>query len=648
MRATRSAADLLVGSNSGRPGSASSGGFQKTTPRSTNPLCLRKSGHTQTSFDINAMTRFEFGHACGEHGLEFEGTIVKRVDSQAKKMGVRPGWKIYVVDNHVCRSDDDIFLRLTEAKWQWRTCVVYFCTDMALIRAEQARARAAMIQAEMERVAKLPFEGASDNRHIAQLKEQFSFQGTIDKVADRAITPAQLQRVINFAKGHCHRWRDCAPKDVSRTAGQKLHIDFMNLYHVNYWVILPTTLEKQCSFIEMLTATKQPAKWFVVHYWGERILDFTKCLEHHAKMRAILPDDQRYWVSAYANRQHLQNIDYSDYPTKTSFYRAMVATNFQLVVTLDPSRPYEGPCTPFTRMWCNFEIAQCLDYANTSLDLVMCKGKTFAAITRGLTQEEEALEKSKPGEGWKAKSDREKLFNPDMILYGLGIAIETNETMDAKDAHRILNCISKRDLSLPPLEKSDSFTKLNKRLQALIALTCWRRVFSATDTDMQTLQLKLMDTLKNDPNRTSLELSLAHMAGFEEKLGMVLKTLSPSLKELKLNLQGTTLADERLALLASVLPAGLESVALDLSHNQTITNIGLANFSDKLNSKVKEQKLSLADTGVSKELAAYGDDLDGMRSYIKAEAEKGAMCTTINLLPSATRRMVMNVERSKC
>jgi hypothetical protein len=595
------------------------------------------------------MTKLEFGHANGDHGLHFEGTVVKRVDSQAKKIGVKPGWKIYVVDGHVCNSDEDIFLRLQEAKWQWRSCFVYFCTDMAMIRAEQARTRAAMIQAEMERVAKLPFEGANDNRHLAQLKEEFSFKGSIDKVEERAITPAQLQKVIAFAKGHCHRWRDCAPKDVSRTAGQKLHIDFMNLYHVNYWVIKPSTQEKNCSFVEMLTSEKQKAKFFAIHYWGERILDFSKCIEFHAKTRS-LGQDSGYWVSAYANRQHGPLNEGTDFPKKMGFYKAMVASNFHVVITLDPKAPYQGPCSAFQRIWCDLEISMCVEPPNAVVDVIclQASGRT-AMVTRGLTDEEDTMEYNNPGTGWKAKSDREKSFNPETLMqYGMGIQIDTAEAMEPKDENKILNHIAGRELHLPVAEKHESYTKFNKRLHALFALVTWRRVFAGADADTHTQQLRLMDALKVDPGRKSLSLSLAFANNFEEKLVIVMKNLSPGLKELNLNLQGTNITDERLVSTAALLPPALESIKLDLSNNPTITDVGVANFTEKLHARIKEQQLLLKATSVSKELASHADDLDSIRQYIKEEAEKGAMCTTINLLPSANRRMVMNVERSKC
>jgi len=157
-----------------------------------------------------------------------------------------------------------------------------------------------------------------------------------------------------------------------------------------------------------------------------------------------------------------------------------------------------------------------------------------------------------------------------------------------------------------------------------------------------------MDALKIDPGRKSLSLSLAFANNFEEKLVIVMKNLSPRLRELQLNLQGTNITDERLVSTAALLPPALESIKLDLSNNPTITDVGIANFTEKLHARVKEQQLTLKATSVSKELASHADDLDSIRQYIKEEAEKGAMCTTISLLPSANRRMVMNVERSKC
>merc|ERR1712151_1492858 len=110
---------------------------------------------------------------------------------------------------------------------------------------------------EEARLARLPFEGTQDSTHLEQVRGEFKFQGYVERVEDRAITLKQLERVVRWTADHCHRWRDACTR-------HRLHIDSMNLYHVNDWLIKPATRQDDCSFLELLTAQKQPPSWFVI------------------------------------------------------------------------------------------------------------------------------------------------------------------------------------------------------------------------------------------------------------------------------------------------------------------------------------------------------------------------------------------------
>jgi hypothetical protein len=616
---------------------------------------MRSSSLTQEALlaGSSGLSKFVFGHARGAIGLEFEGLIVGRVAGQARKLGVRPGWKIHTVDGHNVHSDEEVFLRLQEAKWQWRSCCVWFATDTTSIRAEQARARAAAIQAEVERLAKLPFEGHEDSRHLGQIKEEFTFQGYIDHVEDRAITLRQLRRIRDWATDRCHRWRDAGSKEASKTYGQKLHLNFMNLHHINHWLIRPSTKEKDCSFVEMLTSQKQPAEWFVVHWWGERLVDFMKSLEAHIDTRR-LSDTSGYWVSAYAMRQHALNQDGAGSDDATagsggSYFRAMSATKFRVVLTLDSAT------TAFNRLWCDLEAYFLVlqEEAKPQLDIVINQGGLKPAmITKGLTESEAKIEASNPGAGYKAKLDREKAFDPEIIFPGLSLHVHNAHVTDQADRRRILNSIAERDVNLQPLEDHENYHKLNRRLRGLFALTSWSRIMGGGDADGQ-LQAKLSSALRADTERKTLELSLGFCASFEEKMVALLRSLPPNLRKLRLDLKGTGITDDRLLSLAAGLPPGLEELELDVSHNSHVTNAGVTTFTGKLPPKMREQVLTIESTAVTKEMSAHTGSLAGLRQHILDEATKGTLCTMTSLVPNRegnkkTGSMDVKFTRGKC
>jgi len=591
-------------------------------------------------------TKLEFGHALGDIGLQWEDTIVTHVGGQAKQKGVRPGWKIYMVDGCPVSNSEEIWGRFQEAKWQWRNCSVHFVTDIMAIRADASRARVAKMQAETERLARLPFEGSHDTRHLEQLKEEFKFQGYVESPEHRAVSLAQLKHLLGWAASHCHRWRD--PKTRS-----KLHIDVMNLYQINHWLIKPATKEKECAFYELLSKEKQTPAWYVVQWWGEKVSNLLSCLEAHASLRKLSPQSG-FWLGAFANRQHAPREDLSvDGLHGTSFYKAMASTGFRILLYLDPKVENMGPATPMNRMWCDIEVAMCLDEASAVVDIGTIQNSKAIIMTRHLTEEEQESEKTAPGSGYKAKENRERAFSIDTIDKALSVAIQKAEVSELVDRANILNCIAGRDASAEVLDEHASYDKVNKRLRAMFALTCWRRIMAPSgseDDTMKEIQSKLADALRNDVWRESLDLSLAFMVGGVEKMGLLTRCLPPDIKELNLNLTGMNLSDEHIVALASSFPSGLEELQLDLSGNTDISNVGVANFMNNIPPKLRSQSLDLKNTGVSKEFQDKSETIDGIKHAIYEESQKGNLCTSIMLLPikEAKGRMAYTVEKSKC
>jgi len=645
MRPSRSAAELLVGSASagsllgrptstGRPPSAGSG----------RGVDARRPYRSKTAFQLKGLTKHEFGHALGDIGLRWEDTIVTSVDGQAKLKGIRPGWKIYMVDGQAVNSSEDIWGAFQEAKWQWRNIVVWFVTDMMAIRAEAARARAAKIQAETERLARLPFEGPQDTRHLEQLKEEFKFQGWVEKPEHRAINVAQLRQVLGWSSQHCHRWRD--PRTRVR-----LSLDIMNMYQLNYWVTKPATQEKQCALFEMVAKEKQTPSWYVVQWWGEKVANLLTTLEAHLSLHSAA-EHSGFWIGAFANRQHTLQSNLAEGYRGTSYWRAMAAARFHILLYLDPKTDHGGPATSTSRLWCNFELSMCLDEPSATIDLATVQSGKAVVVTRGLTQDEQDSEKRSPGAGYKAKEQRERAFSIEIVEKILAVTIQKAEVTETSDYGRILCSIAGRDPSLPAPEDCEQYTKVNKRLRAMFALTCWRRVMAISgDDNIKDLQLKMTDVVRNDVWREAIDLSVAFMAAGAEKLLLLLRTLPPNLKDCVLDLCGLNIGDDQLLTLANTLPTSLEDFQLNLQGNADISNVGIANFVSQVPPKVRRQGLDLKNTGVSKEFQDKADTLDGIKSAIYEESQRGNMCTTVSLVPlrDAPRgRMAFATEKSKC
>jgi len=656
MRPSRSAAELIVGSSRpllGAPRPPSAGRLQapvtgKAEKRFIDISSLRSPRRNFTYDPLVGLTKFEFGMGT-EHGLHWDGTVVIRVTDQAQKYGVKPGWKIHMVDSHVVRSGEEIWSRLQEARWQWRSCCVWFVTDRRTIREEQARQRVAEIQAETERLAKLPFAGASDATHLEQLREEFSFKGYIDRLEDRGITLEQLRRVVKWSKERGHRWRDTDPPERSRTSRQHLRMDIMNFHHINHWLVRPATREKDCSLVEMMASQKQPPAWFIVHWWGELLVDFMKCLELQTSSRR-LGGDACYWIGAFSNRQHSLTDDVTSNPRESCYYRAMAAAGFKVLLCLDREAESTGPATALHRAWCDYEVMMCLNEPRAALDVVMCNSHKAVLVTTGLTEEEKEMEKASPGSGYRAKEMREKAFNMDVVELGLGTQLQAAHTTNPEDRQRILNGVANRDQSQPLLEKHESYGKASCRLRALFALAFWRRAMAASgsDSEMHRIQGKLADALRSDAWRESLDMSMAFMAGGDEKLKLLARSLPPRLKELTLDLRGMDLTDDMISAFGTSIPRGLESLHLDISNNSHVGYPGIEGLINKLPHRQRSISLELKNTGVPAEVLDKRDSLNGLRQYITDEAEKGNTCIIVNLIPSATRRMIMTVVRSKC
>eukprot|EP00929_Paragymnodinium_shiwhaense_P114396 TRINITY_DN82775_c0_g1_i1.p1 TRINITY_DN82775_c0_g1~~TRINITY_DN82775_c0_g1_i1.p1 ORF type:complete len:691 (+),score=217.74 TRINITY_DN82775_c0_g1_i1:110-2182(+) len=672
MKASHSAANLILGGTNGRPGSAGglareyrmkmpgdgrSSWIENFVARQVQRPPAEKMVHP-----LSSMTKVEFRHT-GGHGLKCEGLIVKSVADQAAKLGIQVGWKIYSVDGEVVKTEDEVWARLQEAKWEWRSCYVMFVTNIRAIRAEQVMIRAQEMKEQEHRLANLPFAGPHDLKHLEQVREQYVLKGVIEAPEERGITVMQLKEVLEWAKTKCHRWRDFQTM-------KKLHLDFMTTSHFYEWLVKPVCyprdvdLQKDYSLVEMLSATKQPPKWYIIHWWGDRVLDLVKAMDAHIKL--IHGDAAEYeatkmnfWLAACAMRPHSEAKDPFQLDIMaTCFYKAMALAEFRVLLAFDRKAESgngqsTGPATPIHRAWCQYEMMMCLDNEETDMYLVMLTEQKPLQVTMRMTKMEADNDYMNAGAGLKAKTEREKPFSIDLVEQALALNVMNSKSTDPWDKQKILNVIAQQaDLTQMPLLKSDLYTKANIRLCALFAILFWRRTMSgaSSDSDMLRVQTALAECLRADVWRKTLSLSLAFVAGGDEKIGLLVKALPPNLRALTLDLRGMDITNESISLLAGALPRELEEIKINLSNNEQITNAGIESFAGKLPPKIKSNcfNLDLENTSVTKEMKDNRRSLEAMQKFIIAENEKGNTCITMALCPSNVKgRMIPETYKCK-
>jgi len=445
----------------------------------------------------------------------------------------------------------------------------------------------------------LPEEADS---HRYMLRNAFPFQGYIEATEHRAISLTQLRQVIRFVKEHCHRWQDSAPPELSKTPGSPLSIDSLNLHHLSTWVIKPATRTSGCSFVELLTAKPQLPAWYVSHWWGERHIDFVRCVGSHAGARG-LPLDTNYWVCAYANRLNSPDADINEDPMKTSFFKAMQIAKFNTLLIINEETEQCAAGVPFQRIWCAFELFVCLDQPSLPLDVATCKAGEVVLLTPGLTKEEEDMEVN-PGAGTNAALARAQQglpFPSAVIAAGLALRLEKAGASVDEDRIRILNCIAGNPLRIRPAKKHQRYNEINCRLRSLFALACWRGLL-AKGWQQQPLA-QLAEALRSDRWRKVLDVSLAGCnEAREEDLFLFLRSLPYSLQVLKIDFRGMGISDEFLGMLPVCIPSSVEGLSVDLSNCREVSDGGIFSLTKGLQHKVKQLQLKLASTKVSKEI----------------------------------------------
>jgi hypothetical protein len=190
------------------------------------------------------------------------------------------------------------------------------------------------------------------------------------------------------------------------------------------------------SYKEMLHPEPTKPDWFISHWWGDSVLAFFDRCEMHAQSYCTKwgqgTDSEAYksysyWVCAYANNQHELATEIVKSPMKSAFMNALTNSNGCLLM-LDEN------ATPFTRIWCDFEIFMTLmDGKTLDITTIDERGHPCLMTQNVLPCDEDAED----------KSFRDGNFPALMLAKGATISLEHGDASVVLDKVRILNSMVK-------------------------------------------------------------------------------------------------------------------------------------------------------------------------------------------------------------
>ncbi|CAE7499779.1 Scn8a, partial [Symbiodinium necroappetens] len=216
------------------------------------------------------------------------------------------------------------------------------------------------------------------------------------------------------------------------------------------------------SYKELLSTQPCVPVWYCSHWWGESIFDFVAGCRRHAEVRHLVAD-ARYWVCGYANRQHELDQEISVQITSTSFYAALHEAKGVLLI-LDPK------ATPFSRIWCDFELYTAIMSGDMGLDIV-----TTIPPRQGKEAETRLLSKDLiPGESAVAKSVREQNFPINLLAQGLEVVLENGMATQEQDKEAILKAIAAEKFEPGPGKPEvPNELRANMTLHSTLAILAW-------------------------------------------------------------------------------------------------------------------------------------------------------------------------------
>eukprot|EP00434_Breviolum_minutum_P020137 symbB.v1.2.017757.t1/scaffold1389.1/size122275/6 len=416
------------------------------------------------------------------------------------------------------------------------------------------------------------------------------------KVEERAIVLEQLNDLMSVIKLRLDQ------ETLMSTGPRPTRLSYhsCNLYDTMEHFIKPATEEKQCSYVELVASGPQLAQWFVSHWWGEPVVQFTACVEKHSHHRKLSPT-VAYWVCAYANNQWQLDDDLGGgNPATSSFHRALEVSIGTLSILDESAKVY-------SRIWCDYEVYVTLDKATRTSHLYDIytwtrgsskkrPGEIFGEAI-GLTDGVAAIDQRGASWWWEDKKQhREKSFPFELAEAAMKIQVQRGEASVELDRRRILHAICGTDGEEPPSEHPN-YEAVNATLHARFALTTW------------SLALRH----GRDVEGYARALAISHLTRIsfcfrsekwcnDAMLTTLAKALPMTLKELSLVMTRCKISDEGImALGMAIARLDLENLHLDLAHSR-ITDASMKAFCPQLPRSLRHLWFSI---GMCKQLTDF-------------------------------------------
>jgi len=427
--------------------------------------------------------------------------------------------------------------------------------------------------------------------NVLKLSKAFPVRTRILAPEKRSMTLEQLSCIYKYAETKCHEW--------------ELEPRALTTYHISEWMIEPATRANSTALAEHILEEEQPTGWFVSHWWGEPITLLRQSIRAHLSTRG-LADKTTYWLCEFANCPH--NSDYAlENPKQSNIFKAMRTARFKVLLVIDAATSTSGPGTPFTRLWCGYELSLCADRSNAVVDIVTSNGSGSQVITWGLTAKEQTVEQYRPGDGTLLKIKREKLWPMEIIKGALDFAVQLAGTTTDFDKQAILNAIVGRRASAPILERHARYEEVNRKLRKLFALMFYRMILACDLPKSEhsrllfnALQRQMTTTICQDVPCQSLSLCFAGTNIQDKQVKAMIQASYPTgLQALSLDFRCTDVKNETLREILEVLPPTLTELSLEVSGCGQISDDGIKEIVVKFPDKLKCMKLIALSTKVS-------------------------------------------------
>jgi hypothetical protein len=452
----------------------------------------------------------------------------------------------------------------------------------------------------------------------------------IPDVERRALTLNELRAVRAIILSKCinEGWTSSYDK-------RKIRPEEVNLYDLNQTLILPLTKKRNCSFKELFSSGTSAPTVYVSHWWGESVLDFIRCCEYHAVQYRLSPDEAKYWVCAYSNRQHDLGSDLGADPKKSSFNKAMALADGVLLIC-------DMNVVVTSRIWVDFELYRTIEM-DSGMDIIIHANGSPHLIAADSLPNESPYQKNKRELSFPFEHICKKIMDVQLHTGNSSVEIDKVRILNTMINHTPLddNSVMKRieaNNANDPRYKEDLklFARSDNAIRAEIACKTISVALSTPGQDctnfygFDLLRMIGMDSLR----KTILINDIVSLDSVtDDVLATLVKLASKeSVQRFEINAKGCrNLTDNVLHKIKFY--NNLKHLSLNLGYSRNLTNDALKMFMSKIPSSLHTLDLDVSgfknpDGGYRPE--RYGNLLEALAKNIPTDLKTFSLVSTLH------------------